>query len=133
MIDLQMIAFTKRKSIKRSTARFFYLKNLLVSEEEFETMVRRTQDSGYNSGIKYLAFYLEKQGTPLKLKRQLLFQFTMEYNTEMYLRQFPKGNASIERILNGCRTTEDELFFKDYLYDIVKANKLQLEIIDKYL
>lgn len=133
MFDLKEIAFTKRKSIKRSIARFFYLKDVVVSESEFETIVRRTQDSGYNSAIKFLAFHLEKQGTPLQKKRQLLLQFTMEHNTEMYCRQFPKGNRSIERILDGCRTPEDEAFFKDYLYDIVKGNKLQLEVIDKYL
>lgn len=133
MFDLKVIAFTKRKSIKRSIARFCYLKDVTLSESQFETIVRRTQDSGYNSGIKFLAIHLEKHGTPLRKKRQLLFQFTMEYNTEMYCRQFPKGNRSIERILEGCRTPEDEAFFKDYLYDIIKANKLQLEVIDKYL
>lgn len=133
MFNLKEIAFVKRKSVKRSIARFFYLKDVKVSKNQFETMVRRTQDSGYESGIKFLTIHLERQGTPLQKKRQLLLQFTMEYNTEMYCRQFPKGNRSIERILDGCRTTSDEKFFKDYLYDIVKANKLQLEVIDKYI
>jgi hypothetical protein len=133
LFNLKELALTKRKSIKRAIARFFYLKNLPVTEEDFETLVRRTQDSGYNSAIKFLSIFLEKKGTPLQEKRQLLLQFTIEYNTEMYCRQFPKGNKSIERIIDGYKTPEDEQFFKEYLYDIVKANKLQLQVIDKYL
>ncbi|PLS19111.1 hypothetical protein CVD28_01505 [Bacillus sp. M6-12] len=133
MFNLKELAYTKRKSIKRAIARFFYLKNLPVTEEEFDTLVRRTQDSGYNSAIKFLAIYLEKRSTPLQEKRQLLLQFTIEYNTEMYCRQFPQGNKSIERIMEGYKTPEDERFFKEYLYDIVKANKLQLEVVDRYL
>lgn len=133
MFDLKAIALTKRKSIKRAIARFFYLKNILISEEDFDVLVRRTQDSGYNSAIRFLSKFFEQRGTPLKTKEQFLYQFTIEYNTEMYCRQFPKGNKSIERIIDGYKTPEDEKFFKEYLYDIVKANKLQLKVIDKYL
>lgn len=133
MFDLKSVAYSKRKSIKRAIARFFYLKRLPISEKEFNTLVRRTQDSGYNSAIKFLSIYFEKRGTPYNQKKEYFFQFTIEYNTEMYLHQFPKGNQAIERILEGSATPEDKIFFKNYLYDIVKANKLQLEIIDKYL
>lgn len=133
MFNLKNIVFSNRKSIKRAVARFFYLKNISINEEDFDKLVRRTQDSGYNSAIKFLTIYLEKLGTPLKLKKDLLFQFTIEYNTEMYLRQFPKGNKSIERIISGDKTPEDISFFKNYLYDIVKANKLQVEVIENYL
>lgn len=133
MYALKEIAFTKRKSVKRAVARFFYIKKMDISEFEFDKLVRRTQESGYNSAIKFLSVFLEKQSIPLKEKRQLLLQFTIEYNSEMYCRQFPQGNKSIERILEGSKTIEDHLFFTEYLYDIVKANKLQLQVIDKYL
>ncbi|WCK57255.1 hypothetical protein PP175_29125 (plasmid) [Aneurinibacillus sp. Ricciae_BoGa-3] len=133
MPDLKEIAFRKRKSIKRAIARFCYLKNIDISPDEFEAWVRRTQDSGYNSSIRFFALYLEKKGTPLKEKRQLLLQFTIEYNTEMYCKQFPNANQSVERILSGERLPEDESFFKQYVYDIVKANKLQLQVIESYV
>lgn len=133
MFNLKEIAFSKRKSIKRAIARFFCLKHLPITQEEFDTLVRRAQDSGYNSAINFLAIYFEKKGTALKEKRQLLLQFTIEYNTELYCKQFPKGNQSVQRILEGYRTPEDEQFFREYLYDVVKANKLQLKVIDNYL
>lgn len=133
MLDIKEMAFSKRKSTKRAVARFFHTKNILIGEESFETLVRRTQASGYNSAIKFLSFYFEEQGVSPREKRQLLLQFTIEYNIEMYCRQFPSGNKTVERILLGERTAEDERFFKESLYDVVKANKIQLQTIDKYL
>jgi hypothetical protein len=133
MFDLKTIVFSKRKSVKRAVARFLHLKNIQINEEEFLTLVRRTQSSGYKSAIKYLSTLLEPQNLSLKDKKQLLLQFTIEYNIELYCRQFPSGNKSVERILSGEKTAEDEQFFREFLYEIVKANKLQLQIIDKYL
>lgn len=132
MFDLEAIAFNKRKSIKRAVARFFYLKSISINESEFHTLVRRTQSSGYKSAIKYLSSFFELQHLPSKEKKQLLLQFTIEYNMELYLRQFPSANKSVERIASGEKTAEDEQFFKQFLYDIVKANKLQLQIVEKY-
>lgn len=131
MFDLKTFAFSKRKSVKRAVARFFHLKNIQIKEEEFWTLVRRTQSSGYTSAIKYLSTFFDHLS--LKDKKQLLLQFTIEYNIEMYCRQFPSGNKSVERIVTGEKTAEDEQFFREVLYDIVKANKLQIQMIEKHL
>lgn len=52
-MDFKEIASTNRISIKRAVARFCYLKNIPLSKEEFHILVRRTQDSGYRSAIKF--------------------------------------------------------------------------------
>lgn len=133
MLNLNKIVFTKRKSIKRAIARFIMIKNIDINEEDFNTLVRRTQDGGFESGIKYLSTLFNSQMISMKNRKQLLYQFTIEYNTEMYCKQFPKGNAVLERIVLGKKSDEDVEFFKDTLYDIVKSNKIQCKIIESYL
>ena len=131
-MDFRKIADTNRVSIKRAVARFCYLRNIPLSEEEFFTLVRKTQDSGYRSAIRFLSRYFSHY--PPKKRRQLLYQFTIEYNTEMvYCRQFPEGNKTMKEFLAGVRTPEQKRFFKDVLYSIVKANPLQQQIIDQYV
>lgn len=62
------------------------------------------------------------------------YKFTIEYNAEVvYCRQFPEGNKVMMNLLNGVRTPEQEKFLKEVLFDIVKTNKLQEQIINKYL
>lgn len=132
MIDYKEIASTNRISIKRAIARFCYLKNIYMSDKDFYTLVRRTQESGYRSAIKFLSRYFSNMN--LQDKKQLLYQFTIEYNAEViYCRQFPEGNKVMQNLLNGIRTPEQEQFFKEVLFDIIKANKLQQQIINKYL
>lgn len=132
MIDYKEIANTNRISIKRAIARFCYLKNVYLSDEDFHTLVRRTQESGYRSAIKFLSQRFSNMNP--RDKKQLLYQFTIEYNAEVvYCRQFPKGNKVMKNLLNGIRTPEQEKFFKEVLFDIIKANKLQERIINQYL
>lgn len=132
MIDFREITNTNRISIKRAIARFCYLKNIYMSDKDFYTLVRRTQESGYRSAIKFLSRYFSNMN--LQDKKQLLYQFTIEYNAEViYCRQFPEGNKVMQNLLNGIRTPEQEQFFKEVLFDIIKANKLQQQIINKYL
>lgn len=132
MIDYKEIANTNRISIKRAIARFCYLKNVYLSDEDFHTLVRRTQKSGYRSAIKFLSQRFSNMNP--RDKKQLLYQFTIEYNAEVvYCRQFPEGNKVMKNLLNGIRTPEQEKFFKEVLFDIIKANKLQEQIINKYL
>ena len=57
MINFKEIAYTNRVSIKRAIARFCYLKNVYLSEKDFDILVRRTQESGYHSAIKFLSCY----------------------------------------------------------------------------
>lgn len=130
MLNIKEIAFSKRKSTKRAIARFLYAKNIPLSEGDFQTLVRRTQTSGYSSAIRFLSRYLSTNGYSPNDIKQLLLQFTIEYNIETYCRQFPIRNKVIERILSGQRTVEDQLFFKKSLYEVVKANKLQLQVIE---
>lgn len=52
-MDFKEIASRNRISVKRAVARFCYLKNIPLSKEEFHILVRRTQDSGYRSAIKF--------------------------------------------------------------------------------
>jgi hypothetical protein len=132
MIDFKEIAYTNRISIKRAIARFCYLKNVYLSEQDFHTLVRRTQESGYRSAIKFLSQYFAN--TNPRDKKQLLYQFTIEYNAEVvYCRQFPEGNKVMINLLNGIRTQKQEKFFKEVLFDIIKANKLQEQIINKHI
>lgn len=133
MFDIKEIAFSKRKSTKRAIARFLYQKNIIISEKDFNTLVRRTQSSGYRSAVKFLSRMFNQSSISLSDKKQLLLQFTIEYNIETYCRQFPSQNKTIERILSGDRTPEDQRFFKETLFSVVKANKIQLQVIDKYL
>ena len=132
MIDFKKIAHTNRISIKRAIARFCYLKNVYLSEKDFYTLVRRTQESGYRIAIKFLSQYFANINQ--RDKKQLLYQFTIEYNAEViYCRQFPEGNKVMTNLLDGIRTSEQEKFFKEVLFDIIKANKLQEQIINKYI
>lgn len=131
-MDFKEIANTNRISVKRAVARFCYLKNIPLSKEEFHILVRRTQDSGYRSAINFFSRHFRHY--PPDKKKQLLYQFTIEYNTEMvYCRQFPEGNKVMKEFLAGIRTQGKKQFFQDVLYDIVKANSLQQQIIDQYL
>lgn len=132
MFDIKAISLSKRKSVKRATARFLYTKNITLQESNFNTLVRRTQDSGYPSAIRFLSHHLHDSGYATPEIRQLLLQFTIEYNVETYCRQFPSKNKTIERILSGDKNAQDEIFFKESLYPVVKANKLQLDVINKY-
>ena len=131
-MDYKELASTNRISIKRAIARFCYLKNIPLSEDDFHTLVRRTQDSGYRSAIKFLSAYFSSYTIPKR--KQLLYQFTIEYNSELiYCRQFPEGNKVMQSLLEGNRTSEQKAFFTQVLFHIVKANPLQEEIIKKYL
>lgn len=133
MYDLKEITHSSRKGIKRAVARFCYLKDIPLSESQLNILVRRTQESGYKSAIRFLSIYLDNLIKTKSKKKQLLFQFTIEYNTELYCKQFPNGNKAINRILSGDKTPDDDKFFKETLYEIVKANKLQIEIINNYI
>lgn len=133
MMDLQIIALNPRNSIKRAVARFCLLNKLSLMDYDFDRLVRRVQDGGYPSAVKWVTRYLTEFGYSTQEKKEMLYRFTIEYNTEMYLRQFPKGNRAVERIIAGNREPEDNQFFQETLYDIVKANKLQKELIDKQL
>lgn len=132
-MDFKEISSSNRKSIKRSIARFCFKNSVSLTEEEFRILVRRTQDSGYRSAIKFLSKYFKDINMLNSEIRKNLFSFTIEYNIENYCKQFPSGNKAVERILSGIRLPEDERFFKKTLFDIVKANKIQIEIIDYYL
>lgn len=127
------IISTNRKSIKRAIARFCYLNSIDLTEEEFNIFVRRTQQSGYRSAVRYLTTYLRDNGVINHKIKKLLFLFTIEYNIENYCRQFPLGNNAVDRIVKGIRLPEDEKFFSEILFDIVKANKLQVLIIEDTL
>lgn len=133
MIDFKEISYTNRISIKRAIARFCYVKNIQLSEDDFYILVRRTQESGYKSAVRFLSNHFDTIGLNAYNKKQLMFQFTIEYNIEMYCKQFPEGNKTVKRILDNQRDAKDEKFFKEVLYDIVKANKIQIQIIDKYI
>lgn len=124
-------AFSTRKSIRRAIARFCYLKKINITDTEFEIVVRRTQESGYESAIK---FFADKFSNETRWKRrQLLYQLSIEYNTEMYIKAFPKANKVIQNLLAGIKDQDSQDFFKNTLFDIVKANSLQEAVIDKYL
>lgn len=128
---IKIAAYSNRKSIKRAIARFCILKNINLTAEEFETVVRRTQESGYESAVKFFA--AKFIGFSNWKKKQLLYQLTIEYNTEMYVKGFPKANKVITNLLNGIKDSDEHNFFKNTLFDIVKANSLQETIIDKYI
>jgi hypothetical protein len=129
--NLKAIASTNRKSVRRAIARFCYLKDVNLTPLQFETVVRRTQESGYESGVKFFADYFS--GKTKWERKQLLFQFSIEYNMENHARSFPRSNKVISNILNGYKDPEDNKYFKDVLFSIVKANTLQEEIINKYI
>ena len=131
-MNFEEIAKGRRNSIKRAIARFCFLNKVNLSEEEFNSLVRRTQRSGYKSAVKFIAEYFKEKGFSNHDIRRILYSFTIEYNTENYCREFPQGNKAVDRILTGNRLLEDEKFFKETLYDIVKANKLQISIINDY-
>jgi len=128
---IRTAAYSNRKSIRRAIARFCVLKNITITADEFETVVRRTQESGYESAVKFFA--TKFIGFSNWKKRQLLYQLTIEYNTEMYVKSFPKANKVIANLLNGVKDPDEYDFFKNTLFDIVKANLLQEAVIDKYV
>lgn len=132
MVNYKEIASTNRISIKRAIARFCFLKGIYLPQNDFKILVRRTQDNGYRSAIRFLSNYFNNLSKDQK--KQLLYQFTIEYNLEMcYCRQFPETNKVVKNIMNGNRTPESDRFFKEVLFDIVKANKLQEQIINEYI
>jgi hypothetical protein len=127
------IALNNRKSIKRGIARFIYLNNIDIDWCDFETLVRRTQNSGYRSAINFLSIFYNTYSDEIMLsKKEFMYKFTIEYNIEMLLKQFPNKNRTIVNIINGIKTQSDNEEFKRDLYPIVKANKLQTDIIDLY-
>lgn len=131
--SLLKITQSNRISIKRAIARFFYLKNIPIDEEIFNKIVKRTQESGYKSGVKTICSFLIKSNKyDSKTIKSLLYSFTIEYNMEMvYFRMFPKGNKEIQNIILNGQNKENQDLFKNTLYPIVKANTLQAEIIEK--
>lgn len=132
-MELFAIVSKNRISIKRAVARFFYTKKIQVSEDMFYKIVRRTQDNGYKSGIDALYTLFAAKGYKKQKIKSLLYSFTIEYNMEMnYFRMFPQGNKNIKNILFDGKSAEDKAFFNTVLYDIVKANALQTNIIDSF-
>lgn len=128
------IITSNRISIKRAIARFCYTKKINICEDDFLKLVRRTQDNGYASGVHTLYAIFSLDGIDKKNIKKLLYSFTIEYNMEMiYFRMFPKGNKNVHNIVFDGKNKEDRDFFDNKLYDIVKANALQKEIIEKYV